>query len=118
MAQDQERVDQFGSEIAQMHLSGSNSSRDRTLLRLGSTLMVLGVIVALLAYPISHGTTNALQQRDAIVIAVIGLAIAVVGCALFVRYSFAQFLRFWMARFAWEQSTATERLAAAIREED
>lgn len=111
-----DRIEQFTSEIADMHLSGSAGGRDRTLLRVGVAVMVVGVIVAIVAYPISHGTTNALQQRDALVIAVIGLTLAVVGAALFLRYSMAQFLRFWMARLSWEQSTSTDRLAEVLRD--
>ncbi len=113
--QSDDRIEQFTSEIADMHLSGSSGGRDRMLLRLGAAAMLIGVIVSIVAYLISHGTTNALQQRDALVIAVIGLTLAVVGAALFLRYSMAQFLRFWMARLSWEQSTSTERLAEVLR---
>ena len=37
------------------------------------------------------------------------------GGALFVRYSMAQFLRFWLARLAYEQQVATDRVVEAIR---
>ena len=111
MSQKQNRLDEFTAEISEMNLPNASTSRDRMLLRAGSVLMALGVLIAIAAYPISHGTTNALQQRDALVIAIIGLAVAMVGCAVFVRYSIAQFLRFWMARFAFEQSATTERMA-------
>lgn len=118
MLQNPDRVEQFTAEIADMKLPDAASSRDRTLLRVGVGLMALGVIVGIVAYFIGHGTTNPLQQRDAIVIAVIGLTLAVVGGALFVRYSIAQFLRFWMARLSWEQTAQTDRLVDALRERD
>lgn len=111
MPQNQERLDQFATDIAEMNLANTSSSRDRMLLRLGVAMMVLGIVMGVIAYLISHGTTNPLQQRDAIVIAVIGMVVAMVGCAVFVRYSIAQFLRFWMARLIFEQDAATQREA-------
>lgn len=118
MLQNPDRVEQFTTEIADMKLPDAASSRDRTLLRVGVGLMVLGVVVGIVAYVLGHGTTNPLQQRDAIVIAVLGLTLAVVGGALFVRYSMAQFLRFWMARLSWEQTAQTDRMVEALRDRD
>ena len=110
-----ERVEEFKDEIASMRLRDPSTARDRQLLRLGIALMVVGVVAGVYAYALSHGTTNALQQRDAIVIAVTGVAVTVAGGALFVRYSMAQFLRFWLARLAYEQQVATDRVVEAIR---
>jgi hypothetical protein len=45
-----------------------------------------------------------LQQRDAIVIALTGVALSIAGAALFLRYGLTQFLRFWLARMIFEQS--------------
>jgi len=38
------------------------------------------------------------QQRDAIVVALSGVSIAVVGGAVFLRYSLGALLRLWLAR--------------------
>ncbi len=43
------------------------------------------------------------DQLDAIVIAILGLGITIIGAALFVRSSLTQFLRFWLARVLYEQ---------------
>jgi magnesium-transporting ATPase (P-type) len=115
MLQDPTRVEQFTAEIADMKLPDTASSRDRTLLRVGLALMAVGVVTGIVAYVIGHGTTNPLQQRDAIVIAVIGLTVTVVGSALFLRYSIAQFLRFWLARLSWENQAQTDRIVEAVR---
>jgi magnesium-transporting ATPase (P-type) len=115
MIQDPTRVERFTAEIADMKLPDTSSSRDRTLLRVGVALMVVGVVMGVVAYVIGHGTTNPLQQRDAIVIALIGLTVAVVGAAVFVRYSIAQFLRFWLARLSMENQAQTDRVVEAVR---
>lgn len=115
MLQNPQRVDQFTEEIAEMKLPDAASSRERTYLRAGVALMALGVVVGVVAYAIGHGTTNPLQQRDAIVLALVGLTVTVVGVALFLRYSLAQFLRFWLARLSWEQQAQTDRMVEALR---
>ncbi|MEY2451684.1 MAG: hypothetical protein QOD92_1258 [Acidimicrobiaceae bacterium] len=109
-----ERVAQFKEEIAAMRLRDPSTARDRLMLRLGIGLMGLGVVLGIYAYTLSHGTTDPLQQRDAIVIAVLGVALSVVGGALFVRYSVAQFLRFWLARLTYEQQAQTDRVVEAL----
>jgi hypothetical protein len=110
MNQSTERIEQFKTEVADMRLRDPATGRDRLLLRLGAAGMAGGVILAVVAYFLSHGTTNALQQRDAIVQALIGLTLVVAGAALFVKASLATFLRFWMARLCYEQQAQTDRL--------
>src|SRR5688572_28464003 len=97
-----------------MRLPDPASGRDRLLLRGGVVLMIAGVIAAIVGYSMSHGTDNLLQQNDAQVLAVIGLTVTVVGAALFLRYSIAHILRFWLARLSWEQQAQTGWLIEAL----
>ena len=109
-----ERVEQFKAEIADMGVKDPAVARDRLLLRASVALLVAGPVLAIIAYFMSHGTTNPLQQRDAIVVALIGVALSVSGGALFVRSALASFMRFWLARLCWEQSAQTDRVVAAL----
>ena len=112
-----ERVEQFKAEIADMAVPDPAVARDRLLLRLGAALLVIGPVLAIVAYFVSHGTTSPLQQRDAVVLAIIGLTLTVAGAGLFARYSMAQFLRFWMARLSWEQQAQTDRIVDVVGSE-
>jgi hypothetical protein len=114
MEESPERVEQFKTEIAEMNLRDPSTTRDRQLLRLGVALMVVGVVVGIYAYTLSHGTKDPLQQRDAIVVALTAVCVSIVGAALFVRYSIAQFLRFWLARLTYEQQAQTDRVVNAV----
>jgi hypothetical protein len=76
--------------------------------------MVVGIGIVIAAYFMSHGTSNPLSQNDALVLAIGGLTAAVVGGALFLRYSLAAFLRFWLARFIYEQQTQTDRVVEKL----
>jgi uncharacterized membrane protein YidH (DUF202 family) len=111
-----QRVAQFKQEIADMRLRDPATARERMFLRGGVLLMVIGVGFSIAGYFGSHNTTNALSQRDYITVALIGVSISVVGAAVFLRYSIAQFLRFWLARLSYEHQHQTDRLIEKIGE--
>jgi hypothetical protein len=97
------RTEAFKSQVSDLKIKDSNSSKDPMLMGLGLLVMVAGVVVAVVSYFMSHGTSNSLSQNDALTIGMIGIALSVLGAALFLRYSFSNFLRFWLARVIFEQ---------------
>ena len=105
-----QRLEEFKAEIGEMRLRDPATARDRQLLRLGVVLLGVGIALTIIAYFMSHGTTNPLSQRDAIILALAGVAVSIAGGALFLRYSLATFLRFWLARLIYEQQTQTDRI--------
>ena len=109
MIESTERVEQFKAEIAGMRLRDPAGGRDAQLLRAGVVGMLAGLVVTVVAYFGSHSATGAAQQ-DYIVVALIGVSLSVVGAAVFLRYSLAQFLRFWLARLIYEQQAQTDRI--------
>jgi hypothetical protein len=114
MHQNPERIEQFTADVAGMKLRDPATGLDRLLTRLGLGGMVAGVTFAVVAWFISHGTRNPLQQRDAIVLGLLGVTLAVVGGVLWLKATLAGFLRFWMARLCCEQQAQSDRLAAAL----
>ena len=104
-----ERIDRFRSDVAHMKLRDPSTGLDRLLVKLGVAGLVAGPAFGVAAWFIAHGTQNPLQQRDAIVVALIGVICAVVGAALFVKGALAGFLRFWMARLVYEQQVRDGR---------
>ncbi|HEX6423008.1 MAG TPA: hypothetical protein VFZ79_05980 [Acidimicrobiales bacterium] len=109
-----QRTEQFKTEVAAMRLRDPATGLDRLLVRLGVAGLVAGPGFGVTAWFISHGTRNPLQQRDAIVVALLGLTVAVVGGALFVKGAVAGFLRFWMARLCYEQQAQADRIVASV----
>jgi multisubunit Na+/H+ antiporter MnhB subunit len=77
-------------------------------------LMLGGIGVAIYGYALSHSTSDQRQQIDALIVALVGVTVSIAGAALFLRYSFAQFLRFWLARLTYEQHAQTDRVVDAI----
>jgi uncharacterized membrane protein len=97
------RVAQFKADVADMRLRDPATGLDRLLLRVGVLGMIGGPLLAVLGYFMAHSATGPLQQRDAIVQAIVGVCLSVVGAALYVKAAITGFLRFWMARFVYEQ---------------
>jgi hypothetical protein len=105
-----ERIDQFKAEIAELRISDPSTGRDQLATKAGLAAMAAGVVLPIVAYVLSHGTTNPLSQRDALVIALIGVSLAVVGGALYLKGALAGFLRFWLVRDLHERRAQTDRL--------
>ena len=97
------RTEAFKEEVKGLKIKDPNAGRDAMLLKLGVVIMVVGVIVAIVSYFVSHGTTQILEQNDAQTIGMIGIAVTILGAAMFLRYSLAAFMRFWLARLLFEQ---------------
>lgn len=93
-----EREAAFRTQVAAMKVRGGTVARERTLSRLGAVLLAAGVALGVVAYLLSYGTDDALEQRDAIVVALTGVSVSVAGLALFLRYSLGALLRLWLAR--------------------
>ncbi|MEX0769010.1 MAG: hypothetical protein WD029_11110 [Microthrixaceae bacterium] len=116
MNENDNRIDQFKSEIDGLKLKGSSSEGEKRLLILGIVLLVAGVLLALFGaiqvgqFPDSPADQRAYMAQGSF----LGLALIIAGSALFVRFSLARYLRFWMIRMTYESRSNTDRLVDAI----
>jgi hypothetical protein len=109
------RIDQFRSDIDDLKIAGSGQGEQR-LLVVGIVLMVAGVALAILgAVQVGASGGSPADQRAYMAQgSLLGLTLAVVGAALFVRYSFARYLRFWLIRSTYEGRANADRVVSAI----
>jgi hypothetical protein len=115
-----DRVGQFKADIAEMKLKTGRSRAEGLLQMLGVVLMVAGIAIALGAYAASLNVTatpgtnvDVLDSNSYMLLAVAGLATTVTGGFLFLRYSLAKFLRFWLLRQSYEQRVAIDEASEA-----
>jgi len=116
-----DRIEQFKAEIAELRITDPSAARDQRSARLGLAAMVLGVVLGIYAYTLSYGASSgnpAPQQRDAIVVALIGVSLAAIGGALYLKGALASFLRFWLVRDLHERRAQTDRLLAGLEGRD
>ncbi|HEV7527178.1 MAG TPA: hypothetical protein VGP92_19640 [Acidimicrobiia bacterium] len=114
-----DRAEQFKAEIAEMKLKTGRARAENVLQIVGVVLMIGGIALALGAYSASLNVTatpgtnvDVLDSNSYTPLAIAGLAISVTGGFLFLRYSLAKFLRFWLLRQAYEQRLAIDEAAS------
>ena len=109
MTSAESRADRFSRELADLKIADPAAGHPRLWQRAGAALMVLGIVLGVAAYLISQRTGDSLTASTAITIALGGVTLALVGGAIFLRYSLTGFLRFWMARQSFELNLVAER---------
>ncbi|MER3452140.1 MAG: hypothetical protein C4344_00050 [Acidimicrobiia bacterium] len=120
------RVERFKQEIAELRGRTSGGGSERAAGILGIILMVAGIVIAAASYVqatnegVGRGSTNEIliaqmNQNQEIILAVVGLAMVVIGAALHVRVTLVRFWRFWMLRHLYEGQAHLEEILEAIR---
>jgi hypothetical protein len=110
------RVDQFKTDITDMKLKTGTSNKEGSLQALGVILMLVGIALALGGYISSTGQDDPRDQNELITLALGGVTVTLAGAALFLRYSLAKFLRFWLLRQMYEGQAHIDQVVDAIRE--
>ncbi|MHC5257731.1 hypothetical protein ACYSUO_07595 [Streptomyces sp. UC4497] len=104
------RADRFVRDLAALKIPDPATARNGLWLRAGGALLILGLVLGALAFPLAHATEDPLAQRDAIAIGLAGVVCAVVGGVVYLRYSLTGFLRFWLARQSYDLSAMGDRI--------
>ena len=112
-----ERRGQLETEIDQLRLRAGKAESERRLMTVGIVGLVAGVVLALVGFVVSLGTDatteGLLNSTSMLILAVFGLALAVGGGALFLRFSISRFLRLWLLRLIYEQRDQADRIVGS-----
>lgn len=110
-----DRLEEFEAELARLRVRRTSPTTEQRLLLAGVVLMPLGLVLVLIGYLGASGTTELSSQVPYMISGgLLGLAVTVVGAALFLRYSLGRYLRFWLLRLVFEEHTTADRLAEAL----
>ncbi|NNE72518.1 MAG: hypothetical protein HKN26_02540 [Acidimicrobiales bacterium] len=96
----------FEAEISRVQLKTGSAANERRFLAAGVAAMVIGVVLALIAFIASTGMADTRDVISMSILAIFGLALAVLGAAVFLRYALGRFFRFWLLRLIFEQRPA------------
>lgn len=108
-------ADRLEHGVADLHVPEPSADAESMLLKLGLILPIIGVILILAAYWTSSGSKYVADQVPMLISGgILGLGLAVIGVGLFIRFSLARLLRFWLARMVVEQQTQTDRIVEAL----
>ena len=108
-----DRIERLRSDAAELNV-GSAGKRDGLYQAVGAIAMGAGLLLAFTAYQLSLGKDDQRDIQSLIILAVTMLALTVAGAAVFLRYSIARFLRFWLLRQLVEGQDHIDRVVAAV----
>jgi len=93
----------FGAELGKLRASNNSGPMDRTVSVLGVLLAIVGLVIILVSFLQSRGYSSILNQMDALILALFGVGLIIVGSALYIRGAMTRFLRYWLLRMVYEQ---------------
>jgi hypothetical protein len=112
-----ERIEAFTAEVEQMKLRASSAEGERRLVVLGAVALIVGLALAVFGGIMVQNTTENVAANQRAFMATgtfLGIALVIAGAALFVRFSLARYLRFWLVRLVHESRANTDRIVDAI----
>jgi hypothetical protein len=112
-----DRIERLKSDAAELNVT-KGAARDGLWQTVGAIAMAAGVVLAFVAYQLSLAKDDPRDIDSLQILAVAMLALAVVGAAVFLRYSLARFLRFWLLRQLYEGQAHIDQVVAAMGERD
>ncbi len=108
-------ADRLTEGIDELHVPEPSADAESLLLKLGVALPLLGVVLIVVAYWNASGSKYVADQIPMLISGgVLGLGLAIIGIGLFIRFSLARLLRFWLARLIVEQQEQTDRVVEAL----
>jgi len=116
MDDNQQRIEEFRSEIDSLKLKGSSGESEQKFLVGGIVLLVMGTLLAIYGAIQVGNSGGSLADQIAFLAqgSLVGIVLAVAGVGLFLRYSLGRYLRFWMIRQTYEARANTDRIVDAI----
>ena len=112
----QQRIEEFRSEIDSLKLKGSSGENEQKFLVGGIVLLVLGALLAIYGAIQVGNSGGSLADQIAFLAqgSLVGIVLAVAGVGRFRRDSLGRYLRFWMIRQTYEARANTDRIVDAL----
>lgn len=110
-----DRAEEFLAAVYALQIPSQTVRRERRLYVAGIVIVLAGFAAIGLGWYGASGTRYVYQAIPYVVSGgIFGVALVVLGAALFARYSAARLLRFWLARIVADQQLQTDRVVQAI----
>lgn len=109
------RMEEFQREVGELRIRGGTARPEGRLLAFGVLLLVAGLVVVVIGWNGAAGTNVVSDQIPYLISGgLLGIGLTVIGAALYLRFSLARYLRFWLIRLIYEQRDQTDRTVAAL----
>ena len=105
------RLQEFQRDVEDLKVTGGRANPERAWMIVGAVAMVAGVALGLIGWISTGGTSNTGDFADFAAMARFGLALTIVGSALFTVMSLRRWFRFWLVRLVYELRDQADRVA-------
>jgi len=111
------RLKEFQAEVDTMKISGGGANPERLGMTAGIVLFAVAILIEIVAFSGSSGASDARDQTDFVILALLGVVVALGAVALFVRYALTRWFRYWLVRLIYEDRQQTDRIVAALEDD-
>ncbi|MDQ6697515.1 MAG: hypothetical protein M3Z46_08675 [Actinomycetota bacterium] len=111
----QTTTDRLERDITELRVPEPTADVERALIRIGMALPIVGLVIVGVAWYGASGTGYVADQLPYLISGGVGgLALILIGIALFLRYSVTHLIRFGVARVVHEQQAQADRIVEAM----
>ncbi len=110
------RLEEFQAEVDEMRISGGRTNPERTAIVLSVLLFAAAIVVEIVAFSQSSSAEDPRDQTDMVILALLGVVLALGAVAVFVRVSLTRWFRYWLVRLIYENRAQTDALRDAIED--
>jgi hypothetical protein len=104
------RLQEFQSEVDKLKVTGGKANPERAWLIVAGIGMIVGLVLSLVGWLSTGGTTSTLEIADFSAMGQFGLTLTTASTGLFVVMSMRRYFRYWLVRLIFEQREQTDRL--------
>lgn len=108
------RLEEFRTEVENLGVTGGAANPERNGMRLGVVMFIAAVIIEIIAYTSATSASDVRDQNELIILALLGIVVALGAVGLFVRFALTRWFRYWLVRLVYEDRASTDRIVAAI----
>jgi hypothetical protein len=109
------RLDELKEDVAKLRIRGGSARTEQQFKIGGALLIPIGLVLIFLAWLGASDTVFVDEQISYLISGgLLGLALVITGCCLYVRYWLAR-ERYWLARLTTEQEQQSQQLVDALR---
>jgi ABC-type sulfate transport system permease component len=104
------RLQEFQGEVDSLKVDGGKSNPERIWLILSRLGLLVGIILSLVSWLSTQGSTRGVWTDDYAAMGTFGLTLAVASGAVFIVMSLRRYFRYWLVRLIFEQREQTDRI--------
>jgi len=97
-----DRREDFERQLAEVRIKSGTAETERRWTVTGLVLAIAGVVLVAVAYALSTGQDDSRDVISSVILGLLGVSLTTLGSVVFLRYSFATYLRAWLLRLIYE----------------